>query len=415
MDRRKLIHQLSAQVFDALELNPPTGVTADEVRAFRARHEATQRASLYEQFKHLGAAPAPGQRGHKPPDPADEAGLEAARSMLDAALGALDTAELRWAWDHALALSDAEVLDENGESYDLFDDERGLFDDGEGYGEPLFTLVELIGPPGTTPDGAPLSDAKQRELAMLAVDLAVGMRPLAAGQLPWLVGGAGEHARDVSDAGGLHGLPRWLAEAVLADALRPKLKLQLVTVSREDAAEFIRRHHSKLPHVNQRGLLFALGVARGGRVVAVATVNTPSGRWAEPHGVVEVSRIASDGTVKGAASKLMARILDVWQRAARYEAPPTLLVTYSLSSEDGVTYRALKDRGLRPTVKIPGREPGGARAGGADSDLALARIDKVRWEAGPAAGPADWSLTGQGRRTAGTRVRARPPADPTQR
>lgn len=64
MDRRKLIHQLSARVFDALELNPPPGVNPDEVRAFRARHEAAQRASLYEQFKHLGAAPAPGQRGH---------------------------------------------------------------------------------------------------------------------------------------------------------------------------------------------------------------------------------------------------------------------------------------------------------------------------------------------------------------
>ena len=390
LDRRRLIAEISAQVFDALERSPPDGVTADEVRAFRAAHEAAQRASLYEQFKHLGAPPAAG-RDHGPPTGEDENAATAA-AMLDAARRALDEPEARWAWQAALDARDGVVRD----GLDELDD----FEDLDDYDD-RWTLDELAEVPLVAPDGRALTAARRRDLALLAFDLAMGEQGRGDPDDTFELGGSGEHARH---AGRGFGMPRWLAEAVLADALLPRAKLRLVPVSREQAVAFIRRHHSKLPRLNERGLLFLVGAARGGRLVAVAAANTPSGRWADPHGVVEVSRIASDGTVKGAASKLMARILDVWQRAVRYEAAPALLVTYSLSSEDGTTYTALKDRGLRPTVKIPGREPGGARAGGADGDVALARIDKVRWEAGPAAAPADWSLIDPHRRKPATKT-----------
>jgi hypothetical protein len=70
---------------------------------------------------------------------------------------------------------------------------------------------------------------------------------------------------------------------------------------------------------------------------------------------------------------------------------PSKLVTYSLTSEEGATYKALKDKGLRPVARVEGRDPAGAR-GGVSGDPSLARISKVRWEAGPGAGAADWSL-----------------------
>lgn len=62
------------------------------------------------------------------------------------------------------------------------------------------------------------------------------------------------------------------------------------------------------------------------------------------------------------------------------------LITYQLTSEDGAIYRALVAKGLRPVTRSDHRQAGGAR-----SRVALAGA-KIRWEAGPAAGPPDWNL-----------------------
>ena len=104
--------------------------------------------------------------------------------------------------------------------------------------------------------------------------------------------------------------------------------LRVVNIDKKIAQDFIEAHHSALPYLNARGLIFALGLMKGDRLVAVATANTPSGRgWIQssrrktggldPQNIVELTRVASDGTVKGAASKLVSRIIDVMDLAKR--------------------------------------------------------------------------------------------------
>ena len=97
--------------------------------------------------------------------------------------------------------------------------------------------------------------------------------------------------------------------------------------------------------------------------------------------------------MRGSASMLVSRVIDALPMVAprRATTAPPLLVTYSLTSEEGATYRALRDKGLRPVRAVGGRAPAGARS---RSDVSLARVAKVRWEAGAGAGDADadWSL-----------------------
>jgi hypothetical protein len=112
----------------------------------------------------------------------------------------------------------------------------------------------------------------------------------------------------------------------------------------------------------------------------------------DPRNILELTRIASDGTTKGASSKLAARMIDLLDRSKRGDADaPALFVTYSLGTEDGTTYRALREKGLRPVALVHGKAAGG---GGARSGnrLGYAEPDKIRWEAGAAAGPARWDL-----------------------
>lgn len=141
----------------------------------------------------------------------------------------------------------------------------------------------------------------------------------------------------------------------------------LSTVPREVAFEFIRRHHGTHAIPNGRGLLCCLGLLKEERVVAVATLNSPTGSWVQrdPRKVVEVTRVASDGTVKGSSSQLVSQAIDLCGKLGR-----PLLVTYSLVGQRGSAYRGLREKGLRPVGVVR---------------------DKVRWEAGEGALPADWS------------------------
>lgn len=186
-------------------------------------------------------------------------------------------------------------------------------------------------------------------------------------------------------------LPRWMARAVLADRLAEyhlghTPSLRLAVVDRVTATAFIRRHHSELPTFPAR-TMYALGAYRGDRLVAVATAGHPNApfRRVDQRNVLELTRIASDGTTAGAASMLAARLLDVAPRSKRGDpGGPWLFVTYSLTSEEGATYRALADKGLRPVEVIQGKR--GAQ--GSRSAPPLGDRPKVRWEAGPAALPA---------------------------
>ena len=150
------------------------------------------------------------------------------------------------------------------------------------------------------------------------------------------------------------------------------------------------------------GLMYAVGAMKGNRLVAVALAGHPTGRalrGIDPRRVVEITRVASDGSVKGAASKLVGRLIDILEVSSRTEGKPALLVTYQLASEKGTTYKALRDKGMRPTARLKGRKASGARAGG--KGTALPEEDKIRWECctTPPAAPAKWGLLQQTRQT----------------
>jgi hypothetical protein len=171
---------------------------------------------------------------------------------------------------------------------------------------------------------------------------------------------------------------------------------RLVSVDKERAAEFIEQHHSKLPDINYRGLMYTIGVMVGSRLVAVGAAGHPSARWEKrseqcsTFGMLELSRIASDGTVRGASSMIAARMIDLLPFSGRHGVPGCLFLTYSLLTERGTTYLALADKGLRPVAISKRHVPGGARSQAGMT--ALRGLDKVRWEAGPAAMPPNWDL-----------------------
>lgn len=200
-------------------------------------------------------------------------------------------------------------------------------------------------------------------------------------------------------------LVRQIAEAIYQG---PYGRLYLVNLTKQQVADYVAKHHSALPEASMRGALYGIGAMFGNELVAVALANTPSGAVQAPgcpqDGVLDLSRVASGRpgltTVnrKGktvpvnASSALTARIIDLLPGSGRRGVVGCLLVTYSLLSEMGTTYVSLSAKGLRPTrrTKKVGKLSG-SRAG-ADPDVNLALEQKVRWEAGPAAAPPDWSL-----------------------
>jgi hypothetical protein len=352
--------------------NPPAGVSKREAAAWWTENVARiardlhrqhlPKAPLRQTFQAL-AAPRPGQRKVAPVADRWVEAMDWAEVLLDQAAAIWEEPETRSSWERWRSLG-------------MDQDEA----------EPL---GDLLGVPDVLPIGS-LSDSDRDDLAALALRLHA--HTLGAWDLhgeAWQAGRGDSATRVGSETDG--SLAPWAARAVLADGLSGARKAHLTAVSPRQAREFVRQHHSKLPQANLRGLLYALGVRRGARLVCVGLVNTPTGRWAEPDAVVELTRVACDGSVRGAPSALVARTIDALPLVAPRGETTALpvLVTYSLTSEEAATYRALEDKGLRPTARVEGRRPAGARG---QSDDSLAQAAKIRWEAGPGAGPADWSL-----------------------
>lgn len=174
-------------------------------------------------------------------------------------------------------------------------------------------------------------------------------------------------------------------------------KPRLVLVSKDDADAYIKKHHSKLPRLNFRGLMYCVGVKVRDRLAAVGTAGPPTSRFPKRSldcpvfGMLELTRIASDGTVRGASSMIASRMIDLLPTSGRRGVEPCLFITYSLISEKGTTYLALVDKGLRPTeMTAAGRKPSGARK--ASGLSALPHLAKIRWEVGTKAMPPDWNL-----------------------
>ena len=328
----------------------------------------------------------------------------------------------------------------------LADPETMTPDDREDLYAGLWTpddLPDLLGVPGHGRDGEPLTADARYRIARAVTDLAIEEHMMGAGG--WTYTSPSRSFQPVA-TGNMEAMQSWLTEAIVTDALNHDRKSRLKRLDKRTTARFIKKHHSSLPTMNPRGLMYAVGLVNGGRLAAVATVNSPGGRWGQGdsarkipvdrpldavdprdfdaegypldvteydeetgapldghrlevtpldvHNVVELTRVASDGTVKGASSMLAARMIKLAPKSLRGDTSgPWLFVTYSLTTETGSTYKALRELGLRPVLRTPGKKGtaggGGSRSVGAD---AQAQADKVRWEAGPAALHADWSL-----------------------
>lgn len=361
----------------AIRAERPTGVSTNDLHAFLARHGSTLRAHLAEAltdqpvmpvvapgttlwpvFNMLGA-PRSGERGYRAALLAENI----AEDLLDVALDFLEEPELFWAWT---ATRQAQGQADPG---DWWVSEEELLTEDAPWSNPD-ELPELLEVPRW------LTRDRQRSLALSVVQRAMEVEGRAI-------------AAEVQFDGRL---PRWAAVGLLADELRQDAPLRMVNVSKATAAAFIEKHHTTLPCINLRGIMYAIGVRARGRLVAVATAGSPTGRWqrVDPRNVLELTRLASDGSTKNAASMLVARLLDLRERSRRGRPDePALFVTYQLSEVEGAVYRAVWDKGLRVAAKVPGRKAGGARRGGRESPCqrrtgvttSLGHLDKIRWEA----------------------------------
>ncbi len=342
------------------------------------------KGSLWARF-HEKAAPGPGERGYRAPKELPPGAWDGAESVPELALELVE---------HARRMV---VTPELGQLWGVAQDPHVLEDVRQAAWNEISDLL-VIPMHGAT--GRRLNDIERAGSAEYLALLALETLPdrwsanLALRSPRYEI--RGEQARPAPDEPrpdpeGFGPLPVWVAAAILADAMDPQAELRLVNVDRDAAKAFIAKHHSQLPEWPYR-TMYALGVVRGQRLVAVATAGHPTGRWADQKNVLELTRVASDGTTRNAASMLTARLLDIVQASGRGDpGKPVLFVTYQLSSEDGSTYKALADKGLRPTSFRPGSAH--AKATGRRKKLkALADVDKIRWEAGPEAAPADWGL-----------------------
>lgn len=264
-------------------------------------------------------------------------------------------------------------------------------------------LPDVLGIPVNGPDGKEMSFANRRDMALDVVAYAMEVDPMRWGghTFPERVEGFRGHRFPERSEGFCNegvmpfellamtfGDFLW-SEAIEAKGGRPLMRL--VPLSSTAAWDFIRKHHSVGFGRQPPGIMYAIGVDYGGRLVAVATAGTPTAKWAEHGRYLELTRIASDGTIKDAASYLAARMASLVPFSGRSADKP-ILVTYQLVTEKGTTYKALADMGFRPVKYIRARKkPGGARSKGRGL---MSDIPKIAWMCcDPDHLPfADWSL-----------------------
>ena len=114
--------------------------------------------------------------------------------------------------------------------------------------------------------------------------------------------------------------------------MREKKGLVLTPMTLREANAFVEQNHRH--HKPVVGHKFSVGVSDGEKVVGVAIVGRPVGRFLDDGWTLEVTRLCTDGT-RNACSMLYAA---AWRaaRAMGYKR----LVTYILESENGSSLRA---------------------------------------------------------------------------
>lgn len=121
-------------------------------------------------------------------------------------------------------------------------------------------------------------------------------------------------------------------------------KLQVVTITLDEANAFVRHHHRH--HGKVVGHKFSLGAALDTAIVGVAIVGRPVARERDDGATLEVDRLATDGTrnccsfLYGAAAR------------AAFALGYQRIGTYILASEPGTT---LKAAGWRLIGEVEGR------------------------------------------------------------
>lgn len=378
----KLLQEAGERLASALRRDREAWETASIAAAVEEqRGKLKDRANLHPLYSPLGA-PRPGERGYQPdtvpvPDALDgREPAEVAATLLGNAMDLYEDPDVgTWMAD-------------GGDESEYFKTAEELDEEADGGAWGRADLPDLLGVPMRGPDGRPWDRIRRLGIAESTFALAAQVRgdDFTTSWRDWP-----ELRRSPFQ------LPRELAELVIEDALQPERvenpAPRIVVLDKAEASNFIAQHHSKLEVPNMRGVMFTIGLKVGGRLVAVATAGAPGGRWTDPHRILDVTRITSDRSYKGASSALMARLMELVDRARRPGAVgPNVVVTYSLLSEAGTTYRALKEKGLRPVEIVKEKGAGGSRSG---EDASLKAVRKLRWEYGPGARPADWSLLEQ--------------------
>ena len=148
------------------------------------------------------------------------------------------------------------------------------------------------------------------------------------------------------------------------------MSLELTTVTRDQAVDFIRRlhRHARRP----QGYRFAVGVTSAGELVGVATAGRPVARALDDGHTIEVTRVCTDGTPH-ACSMLYGACWRAAKALGYHRA-----ITYTLTTEPGTSLRAagwirVAELPARTGWNMPSRprEPNG-------SEL----IPRQRWEIG---------------------------------
>lgn len=132
--------------------------------------------------------------------------------------------------------------------------------------------------------------------------------------------------------------------------------MDIVPIFQDEAFEFIKRHHRH--HHKPQGSVFQIAASDGEKIVGVAVVGRPNGRYQQDGFTLEVTRLCTDGT-PNACSMLYAAC---WRaaKAMGYRK----LITYILVAEPGIS------------LKAAGWHLIGERGGGSWSVKSRPRVDK---------------------------------------
>lgn len=149
------------------------------------------------------------------------------------------------------------------------------------------------------------------------------------------------------------------------------MALAMVPVTRAAVRAWVERHHSH--HHKPNTWIAAVGVANDDVLCCVAILELPKARLLCDGFTAEVSRVASDGESKHAASKALGSIVRV-----AFEFGYRRLVTYTLLGEPGTSYRAA---GWVPVATSVGGSWDRKSRPRTTRDSA-AQGTKVRWERG---------------------------------